>query len=241
MKEERVFFNPFRMLSPKLDEEALRIERLHEEPVQGSVTLERGLLMMISKLIEIARLVAKSVQYASPETLERCVALAREVHDQEKVLTRNLVSSDLRGDIMKGLIRFPYRLERIGDLLESIVRCFRIRARDAVEFGEKSHQEIEQILAALIDMMVNLRDAFQLPNKVILNAVVLEGSKVAEMFEEFKVAHWERLEAGFAAVESSSIYRDILDSSKGINEYLVKMATTLLELGHTSQGTSERG
>jgi hypothetical protein len=37
------------------------------------------------------------------------------------------------------------------------------------------------------------------------------------------------------------MYRDILDSSKGIAEYLVKMATTLLELGHSSQNGSQNG
>jgi hypothetical protein len=50
------------------------------------------------------------------------------------------------------------------------------------------------------------------------------------MFEEFKLAHWERIEAGFCAVEASSVYRDILDSVKSVNEYLVKMTETLQEL-----------
>ena len=71
MKEERVFYNPFRMLSPRLEEEASRIEQLYEEPVQDSLTLEQGLLMMISKAIEITRLLSKSILLTSPETLPK--------------------------------------------------------------------------------------------------------------------------------------------------------------------------
>lgn len=235
MKEERVFYNPFRMLSPRLEEEASRIEQLYEEPVQDSLTLEQGLLMMISKAIEITRLLSKSILLTSPETLQKCEALAKDVHDQEKILTRNLVTSDIRGEVMKGLIRFPYRLERIGDLLESILNCFRVRTRDNVQFGDKAAAELDQMFEVLLEMMVNLRDAFQLPNKVILNQVVTDGNKLSEMTEEFKLAHWERLEGGFVAVEASSLYRDILDSVKDISEYLVKMAKTLLELGERSQ------
>jgi len=235
MKEESVLFNPFRMLSPKLDEEASRIERLHGEPVQESVTLEHGLLMMISKCIEIVRLLSKSAYLPPPGVLDKCEALASEVHKQEKMLTRNLVSSSLRGDVMKGLIRLPYRMERIGDLLESVLNCFRIKARDGVLFSEKAHAELDQMFLVLEDMMVNLRDAFQLPNKVILDAVIAQGTNLAQMIDDFRLAHWERLAGGFCPVEASSMYRDILDSAKGIGEYLVRTATTLLELGQVSR------
>lgn len=101
MKEETVLFNPFRMLSPKLDEEVSRIEQLYEEPVQESVTLEHGLMAMISKCTEIVRLLSRSAYLPPPGALDKCEALAREVHEQEKMLTRNLVSSSLRGDVMK--------------------------------------------------------------------------------------------------------------------------------------------
>jgi Na+/phosphate symporter len=190
--------------------------------------------VMISKLIEMTRLLSKSAYLPSPGALEKCEAMAREVHQQEKMLTRNLVSSDVHSDVMKGVIRFPYRLERVGDLLESILNCFRIKARDGVPFTEKAHAEMDNMFAVLLDMMVNLRDAFRLPNKVILAAVVRQGANLTQMIEDHKLAHWERLEAGFCAVEASSMYRDILDSAKGINEYLVKMATTLEELGQAS-------
>ncbi len=32
MKDKHVFFNPFRLISPKLDREASRLEELYESP-----------------------------------------------------------------------------------------------------------------------------------------------------------------------------------------------------------------
>ena len=57
MKDKRVFFNPIRMISPKLDAETLKLENFHEHPVSENLTLEEGLLVMLSKLIEMSRLV----------------------------------------------------------------------------------------------------------------------------------------------------------------------------------------
>ena len=70
---------------------------------------------------------------------------------------------------------------------------------------------------------------------MILEAIIADGKKVNQMFEDFKLAHWQRLEAGFCAVEASSMYRDILDSMKSIGDYIVKMAETLMEMDKDSR------
>ncbi len=237
MKEEHLFYNPFRMLSPKLNYEALKIEKLHTEPVRESISLQEGLLVMISKLIEMCRLLAKVVVTGSETQMKTCKALAGEIHEQEKILTRELVASDVKGELRKAMIRFPYRLERVGDMLQSILNCCRIRATNGIPFSDKALAELDQLFAALLGMMNNLRDALKVPNKVILETILSDGKRVNQLFEDYKLAHWQRLEAGFCAVEASSMYRDILDSLKSIDEYLVKMTETLLELAATQRET----
>ncbi|MEJ2717610.1 MAG: hypothetical protein P8182_10790 [Deltaproteobacteria bacterium] len=234
MKHREVFFNPFRMLSPRLHAEAMRIEELYEKPVSESVSLEEGLLIMISKLIEMTQLLSKCVVSGADHQMDRCAELASDVHDQEKILTRGLVTSDVEKDLLTGVIRFPYRLERIGDMLESVLNCCRIKAEKGIPFSDKAYAELEQLFAALLEMMVNMRDAFTTPNKVLLEAILAEGTNLSELVEEFKLAHWARLEAGFCAPEASSVYRDMLDSIKWTTEYLERMSATLLELGDTS-------
>jgi Na+/phosphate symporter len=231
MKDEHLFYNPFRMLSPKLDHEIEHIEELHERPVSQEISLEEGLLVMISKLIEMCRLLSKCLVTGSAAQMDRCEELSKDVHHQEKILTRDLVESKVKGELLKGLIRFPYRLERIGDMFESILNCCRIKAEYGVPFSDKAYGEMDQLFNNLLETLNNLRDAIRTPNKLILEAIVENEKKLNEMFEDFKLAHWLRLEAGFCAVEASSLYRDILDSVKSVNDYLVKMSRTLLELG----------
>lgn len=230
MKDEHLFYNPFRMLSPTLDHEIEHIEELHERPVAEEISLEEGLLVMISKLIEMCRLVSKCMVTGSQAQMDRCEALAVDVHHQEKVLTRDLVESNVQGDILKALIRFPYRLERIGDMFESILNCCRIKAEYGIPFSDKAYGEMDQLFNKLLEMMNNLRDAVRAPNRLVLEAIIEDGKEIDEMFEGFKLAHWLRLEAGFCAVEASSLYRDILDSVKSANDYLVKMPKALLDL-----------
>ena len=215
------------------------MEELHQKPVSDSMTLEEGLLVMLSKLMEMTRLLSKAVVSESTAQMDQCDALSKEVQAQETILTGNLVSGNVRKDLLKGLLRFPYRLERIGDMLESILNCCREKERKGIPFSDKAHAELEQLFAVLLDMMKNLRDAFRAPNRILLEAILAQGNKLGQLVEDFKLAHWERLEAGFCHVEASSMYRDILDSTKHANEYIQKICESLLDLGENRELVNE--
>lgn len=241
MKDKHLFYNPFRMLSPKFDHEVEHIEELHEQPVSEQISLQEGMLVMSSKLIEMCRLLSKCVVTGSTAQMDKCDSLARDVHQQEKILTRNLITSEVKGRLLQGLIRFPYRLERIGDMFESILNCCRIKAAQGIPFSDRAFSEMDQFFTILLEMMNNLRDAIRTPNKLILEGIIADGKRLNGLLEDFKLAHWERLEAGFCAVEASSMYRDILDSAKSINEYLTKMAETLANLGAEASTETSTG
>jgi Na+/phosphate symporter len=230
MKDVRIVVNPFRMMSPKLDSEALRLEELHTKSISESVSLQEGLLIMISKILEMARLLSKAVVSGSQAQMDACGILGKDVHEQEKLLTRSLISSEAKTARLSDVIRFPARLERIGDLLENILRCCRIKARDGIPFGDKAHAELGQLFALLTDMLVNLRDAFVTTNKFLVDRIVTDGKKLGQNLQDARLAHWDRLERGFGAPQASSLYLDILDSITGINEYMVKMCDRLVVL-----------
>jgi Na+/phosphate symporter len=199
MKEKALFFDPFRIISPGLNAEALRLEDLHGRPVSEPVSLQEGLLVMSSKIIEMIRLLSKCVVSGSQKQMDACESLAKQVHEQEKVLTTDLVSSKLRTDLLKGLIRFPYRMERIGDMLDTILNCCRISAGEGLPFTDKAHAELDQLFAFLLEMMTNLRDAFVTPNKFILEHTMSQSKKLGQMLLDFRLAHWKRLEGGFCS------------------------------------------
>jgi Na+/phosphate symporter len=235
MKDQRIVVNPFRIISPKLDSEALRLEGLHEKPFSESVALQEGLLIMVSKIIEMTRLLSKALVSGSLAQLEACERLAKDVHEQEKALTRNLLSSEVKTVRLSDVIRFPYRLERVGDLLENVLKCCRIKARDGVPVGDAAHAELDRIFPILVEMLVNLRDAFLTTNRFLVEHILNDGKKLSQALQDARLAHWERLERGFTAPQASSLYLDILDSVTGINEYIAKMCDRLVALAEAEE------
>ena len=231
MTERPFYVNPFRVVSPKVDAEVLRLRELRAERVSESTTLQEGLLIMIGKLIEVAEALSHCVFTCDKSVMDHCESLAEEVDEEEKTLTRYLISSGVSGDMMRGIIRFPYRLERIGDLLETILHCCRVKARDSVEFSHEANEELNRLFGTLLDTMLSLREGFVSPNESLLQSIIAQGQRLAKMVDDSRSAHWERIEGDICTLTASSTYREILDSINWINEYLIKMATTLLELG----------
>ena len=229
MKEPRVFINPLRILSLRLDREATRLDDRRTAPQQ--ISLEESLITTAGKIIDIIRLISKCIVTGDTSEMDRGAALAEDVHQQEKMLTKNLLSSGLRGELFKGLVRFPSRLERIGDSLETILRCCRIKAREGISFSDKAEEELDQLFAMLLEMMNNIRDAFKTPNKLLLESIISQGRQLTGMLEDSRLAHWERMEAGFCSPRASSVFLEVLDSMKLMNEYMHKMCNTLIELG----------
>jgi Na+/phosphate symporter len=229
MKEPRVFINPLRILSLRLDREATRLDDRRTAPQQTS--LEESLITTAGKIIDIIRLISKCIVTGDKSEMDRGAALAEDIHQQEKILTKNLLSSGVRGELFKGLVRFPSRLERIGDTLETILRCCRIKAREGISLSDKAEEELDQLFAMLLDMMNNLRDAFRTPNKLLLESIISQGRQLTGMLQDCRWAHWERMEAGFCSPRASSVFLEVLDSMKLMNEYVQKMCNTLIELG----------
>lgn len=231
MKDKRVFFNPIRMLSPKLDSEAIKIEELHQSPVSESLTLEEGLLVMLSKIIEMTRVVNLSFSKASMNEVDGAAALGADVHELEKLLTEKLTCAITDPpDMCRAVILFPAHLERVGDYLESILNCCRIRCQYAVPFVDKAVTEIEEMFTLLVEIMTNFRDAFIRPNKVLLEDVVQETKRLDQYCQDLQLSHVERLLTGSTAPKASSLYLDILESTQSINRHIRDMADKILSL-----------
>jgi Na+/phosphate symporter len=234
-KDKRFFASPFRMMSPKLDSEALKLQELYRQPFSESFSVETGVLVTISKIIEMTKLLAKYVHSGSEAQFNDCASLAREVHAQERVLTRHILESGVKGAVRKGLLRFPYRLERVGDLQESILNIFHTKAKHGVPLNDKAHGELDRLFTLLAEILTNLRDAFVAPNKVLLDHIIDQTKQLSGLLDDFRLAHWERVEGGFCHAQATSMYLQVLDAFKASNEYVIKMTETLLGFGEASE------
>ncbi len=235
MKDKHVFFNPFRLISPKLDREASRLEELYESPPAEMTCLEEGLLVMLTRLMDMTTLAYKSLIIADPEKMKKCDALGQEIHVEEKQLTGALVCSpSTTGEVLKALVLFPGHLERVGDYVESIINCARVKARDGIPFSDKAHAELTELFGLLSDILKSIREILASSNWELLQPVREKQRRLAQMTLDFALAHEDRLLEGLCSPKASSLYLDILDSVKGANERLIRVVDSLLKLEKAS-------
>ena len=228
MKDKRVFFNPVRMLSPKLDSEAIKLEELYQHPVSESFTLEEGLLVMLSKLVEMTRLLRVGFQNDSQDGIKNCEALADEVHQQEKLLTGNLACTITDyPDMCRAVILFPGQLERIGDYLESILNCCKIKTRESIPLNDRNINEVGEAMGAIQKLLSDLRDVIIAPNRHLIQHVISQAEALDQKCQEMQLSHVDRLLEGSTAPKASSLYLDILESIQSIKRHIKEMAKSI--------------
>lgn len=231
MKDKRIVVNPFRMMSPKLDSEALKIEELHERPVSESFGLDEGLLVMLSKLLEMTRLIYEGFVKNCPEELSACDKLASEVHQQEKMLTNNIACSvSVPKEVCRAFILFPGHVERIGDYLESILTCCRTKCHEDITFDDRANDEVNEMFGITQSLLNDFRDCVVTPNKYLLEHVIKSATSLDEKCQEWQLAHVDRLLAGATAPRASSLYLDMLESIQSVSRHLKDMAQKLANL-----------
>ncbi len=214
-------------------------ETQRKRALSQSVEVEEGLIAMISKLIEMTRLLSHCFAGSLDANPDLCLRLVEAMREQGKLVTKALVSMRGGEKLINSLIRFPSSLERVGHMLENILDGYRTKMLAECRFSDKAHREHEQIFALLLDILTNLRDAFQNPNRRICLAVLAQGNRLEEMIRKCIPAHWQRVTSGTWTLDASTMGREILDSAKWANEYLMEVASTLLELGEAQKPSAQ--
>ncbi len=236
MKDQRILWNPFRIISPKLDDEIGKIEELHRAEVSQTHTPEESMLIMLAKLIQVTRILSTSSKAESLEKLEECEELIRQVHEHEKNATLNILghSSAVGRNLFRIFVRFPSRIERIGLMFENILHAIRIKITEGIPFSDKAQGEMHAILDLLADLLVNLRDCLVVPNRVLLNHIGNQCEQLSQLVENARLSHWERLEAGYCSPQANSIFLAILDSVKATAYYVRMIKDNLLEVADSA-------
>ncbi len=235
MKHTELFYNPFRLISPKLDAEANRLEEIFETPHEDVTCLEEGLIIMMGKIIEMTELVKKALVTTASPSLDDCERLAKEIHDEEKGLTGDLVCNptETTGEVLKTIVLFPGRLERVGDLIENMLRVCQIKDREGVPFSDRAVNELDDLFSLLIQAFKDFRDALITRNRSLLEHIIVEDERISSKVLNYRLAHEDRLIAGVCTPKASSLFLDILDSVKQANRHIRDMCQGLLSFTDT--------
>ena len=229
MEEHDLLSNSSRTSGPKSNADDWELEDLYKKPVSAEVGIQEGFLVMISKLTEMIRLILGCISGGAASQLQDCTNLANEVHQCEKILTRALLASRGEHDPLNALIRLPFQLEGIGENLETILSCCRIKMREGLDLTGKAESALHQLLAVLLDMMSNLRDAFRRPDAVLLESIICECREANQKVQELRLIPWPSRFKGPAAFETTRMYLDALDAIKSANEGLGKICASVME------------
>jgi Na+/phosphate symporter len=216
----------------------MRIDQSSAVNATEMTCLEEGLLIMLDKLIEMTSLMHRSLIEISQEKIVKFGKLAQEAHQQEKGLTGDLVCSpSTAGEVLRTLVLFPGHLERVGDMLESIVNVASIKAREGIYFSEKAHEELAQLHKTFLDILSNFRTVLATRDRELLDYVMTQGATFQQMTLDFALAHEERLLQGLCFPKASSLYLDILDSAKVADRHIMDMCHMLAQLADSLQET----
>jgi hypothetical protein len=216
--------NPFR---------TVKIEWRSEEtegPSSVETCLGDVLLATVDRLIKMTRLLKRMLAEGAIESEGlNCAVLAEDLGAQEIVVTRCMLAPSVVDQLTQDVIRFPYRLKRIGDMLANILSCLQKKATNNVQFSPTALAELDLLFTGLQEILENLASAFSgsgIPDFASLRA---REKLLSESLVSFRLEHWERLWAGDCSPKASAMYLDILDSVKWANEYLKKISETLID------------
>lgn len=236
MKDKNYVWNPFRILSPKLNTEIGKQDEAADIPVDASQSPDEILVMMVGKLIELTRMMALGFQSETDSQIEICERLILEIQQLERMSTSGLMkaSETIGQNLFRAVVRLPSRVERIGVMFEHILACLKIKTKEGIPFSEKAESELAELFNVTVDLLKNVRDSLVTCNIVILDHIKMQSGKLAELAEDDRFNHWERLERGFCSPNASAIYLKILDSFKSISEYALKISDSICSLEDVS-------
>jgi Na+/phosphate symporter len=230
--KERYFWNVLRIVSPRQDDEVKALENLYATPVSEADTPEQNLVLMISKLIYMIELLSICMKTNQGPMMDSCQLLAEEIRRHERLATAGLVgkASVMGKHVFKIAVRFPSRIERIAIMLRNILDCCRIKANERGQFSDEAQEELSGIFQVASGMLRKLRDTLVVPNRFLLGQIRFDGQRLDHLIEDARLANWERMEARACLPHRASIYVEILDSFRHMNEYMAKMSGNLLDL-----------
>lgn len=232
MKGQRYFWNVLRVVSRKLDAEVRNLEDLFNMPVSEADTPEEHLVLMISKVIHMTERLSICMKTNDGSIIESCQSLAEEIRRHERLATSGLVeqASFMGKHMFKTVVRFPSRVERIAIMFGNISDCCRIKSVEGIHFSDKAQEELSVIFEVVLEMLKKLRDILVIHNKFLLGQIKFDRHRLEHLVEEARLANWERLEAGICPPPSASVYVEILDCFRNVNEYIARMSQNLLDL-----------
>ncbi|GIX49670.1 MAG: hypothetical protein KatS3mg131_3881 [Candidatus Tectimicrobiota bacterium] len=169
---------------------------------------------MAQQAVDMLRLTWEGWKKQDETLLQEAGRLGRELHQQEKQLTAQLLQPG--SDTPAELTLVPLHLERIGDNVELLVRAVRGAVHDGVLFTERARRELHTLFEKACELLECVRDAIRTGNRVLIRYVRDEAQRYEALVNAYALSHQQRLVEGVCMPRASSIYVALLDDFKSL-------------------------
>jgi len=178
---------------------------------------------LVSKLHEMNRslencmyLLQNAFIYNSSKSLDECEAKAKEIHENEKIFTEEVIEEVKADPDLRVYVSVPGHIERMGDYVENIIGCTRTKIKEGILFTDKAISEINFLMERLQEVLNNTSNIILARNRIIRDYVKESATEISRSANEFSTMHEERLVEGLCMPKASPLFLDIMDALKGI-------------------------
>jgi len=193
--------------------------------------LRDAVLEMCDMAGQMLRLTRDTFLRHSRSALDQVDTLGRDLHLREKRLTDH-VAMQLREypwslGTAEHLAFLPTALERIGDSVESLVRCVNTIHREGVPFSEQAFAEVMALFSRAASLVDRLTAVIRTGERAGLETIREEGQQFQAFSDQAALGHQERLLRGICVPRASSLFLAMLDYFREIERYTRRMSTDL--------------
>lgn len=189
---------------------------------------------LISKLHDMNRsledciyLLQNAFIYNSSKSLDECEAKAKQIHENEKVITEEFIEEVKVDPYVRLYVSIPGHIERMGDYVENIAGCIRTKIREGILFTDKAVSEVTFLMERLQEVLKNTSNIILARNRIIREYIKESATEISRSANDFSTMHEERLVEGLCMPKASPLFLDIMDALKGVAWHAKEIAEKL--------------
>jgi len=165
--------------------------------------------------------------YHSSKFLGECESKTREIRQNAKVLTDELIAGAKSDPLISVYVPVPGHFERMGGFIDAISGCMRTKIKEGLLLSDRAVSEISFLLKRTEEVLKNTGDIILARNVIIREYVKDSATEINRSANEFATMHEERLIAGVCMSKASPLFLEIMDAIKGITWHAKEIAVQL--------------
>lgn len=128
--------------------------------------------------------------------------------------TEKLVEDKNKNEAAKRFVTALPHLQRVTLALDNLVHKMETKVEDKVLFHTKAHDEVKQIMEAVVVEFTDVRDYCMTKNPKLKKNIQTDIVKIGKIIDDFNITYQNQLITGVGKLRASYLYVEMTDSLK---------------------------